>query len=182
MKENQPDLMAAPADAFDGEGVSPRGRRLAAAERQTVTRCDEGRGRRERRTLTSTTAPNDHADWPGVARRFRLTRERTVRGKTTSGTAFGITSLPRGRADAARLLKLTRQHWVIENGVFHVRDVTMGEDDCRVRTGSAPMILSTMRNVVLDVLNGLGVTNKAAALRRHAAHPQEGLMLVMPSG
>jgi hypothetical protein len=30
---------------------------------------------------------------------------------------------------------------MIENGVFHVRDVTLGEDGCRVRTGSAAMIL-----------------------------------------
>ena len=37
----------------------------------------------------------------------------------------------------------------IENGVFRVRDVTLGEDGCRMRTGGAPMILSTMRNVVL---------------------------------
>ncbi len=86
--------------------------------------------------------------------------------------------MPRERADARRRLRLTRQHWPIENGVFHVRDVTLGEDECRVRTGGAPMILSTMRNVVLNPLNGLGVANKAAALRRHAAHPAEALELV----
>jgi hypothetical protein len=125
---------------------------------------------------------NDYADWPGLAQCFKLVRERTVHGKTTSETVFGITSVPRGRADARRLLKLTRQHWQIENGVFHVRDVTLGEDDCRVRTGGAPMILSTLRNVVLNVLNGPGVANKAAALRRHAAHPREALMLLRPSG
>ena len=71
---------------------------------------------------------------------------------------------------------------MIENGVFYVRDVSMGEDACRVRTGAAAMILSTMRNVALNLLNGLGVANKAAALRRHAACPREALMLVRPSG
>lgn len=182
MKANQPDLLAALADAFDDGGVSPRERKLAGAERRTVTRCGKGHGRTERRTLTSTTALNDHAGWPGVAQCFRLVRERTVHGKTTSETVFGITSVPRERADAGRLLELTRQHWTIENGVFHVRDVTMGEDACRVRTGAAPMILSTMRNVVLNLLNGRGVTNKAAAQRRHAARPHEALMLVRPSG
>ena len=70
----------------------------------------------------------------------------------------------------------------IENGVFHVRDVTLGEDGCRVRTGGAAMILSTMRNVVLNLLSRMGVTNKAAALRRHSAHPGEALALVQPSG
>ena len=127
MKENQPDLLAALADAFDDGGVSPRERKLAEAERQTATRCNKGHGRIERRTLTSTTSLNDYADWPGVAQCFKLVRERTAHGKTTSETVFGITSVPRERADARRLLTLTRQHWQIENGVFHVRDVTMGE-------------------------------------------------------
>ena len=56
MKDNQPDLLAAIADAFDDRGVSPRERRLAAAERQTAASTDKGHGRVERRTLTSTTA------------------------------------------------------------------------------------------------------------------------------
>lgn len=170
------------ADAFDDEGVSPRERRLAEAERQTATRCNKGHGRIERRTLISTTALNDYADWPGLAQCFKLVRQRTIHGKTTSETVFGVTSVPRERANARRLLKLTRQHWMIENGVFHIRDVTMGEDACRVRTGAAPMILSTMRNVALNLMNRLGVTNKAATLRRHAAHPSEALKLVRPSG
>ena len=177
MRENQPDLLAALADAFEDRDVSPRERRLARAERQTVTRCDKGHGRGVRRTLTSTTALNDYVDWPGVAQCFRLVRERTVK-KTTSETVFGITSVPRDRADARRLLKLTRQHWQIENGVFHVRDVTFGEDACRARSGSAPYVLSALRNAAFTVLEQGGVANKAAALRRHAAHPAEALALV----
>lgn len=182
MKDNQPDLLAALADAFDDEGVSPRERKLAAAERRRTTTCNKGHGRIERRTLTSTTALNDYVDWPDVAQCFKLVRERTIHGKTTTETVLGITSMPRGKADAPQLLKLTRQHWMIENGVFYVRDVSLGEDGCRVRTGGAPMILSTMRNVVINLLNRIGAANKAAALRRYAAHPHEALMLVRPSG
>jgi hypothetical protein len=37
---------------------------------------------------------------------FRLTRERTAKGKTTVEVVYGITSLTRERADAARLLGL----------------------------------------------------------------------------
>jgi predicted transposase YbfD/YdcC len=182
VKENQPDLLAALADAFDDRGVSPRERRLAQQERRVAAGCNKGHGRFERRTLTSTTALNDYADWPGVAQCFKLVRERTIHGKTTAQTVFGITSMGRDLASARRLLKLTRQHWMIENGVFYVRDVSMGEDHCRVRTGAAAMILSTMRNVILNLLNKSGVTNKAQALRRHAAHPHEALKLVRPSG
>ena len=40
------------------------------------------------------------------------------------------------------------------------------------------MILSTLRNLALNLLNANAVTNKAAALRRHAAHPHEALALI----
>lgn len=132
----------------------------------------------ERRTLTSTVALSGYLDWPKVAQVFRLVRERTIHGETSRETVYGITSLGRQRADARRLLNLVRGHWGIENSVFHVRDVTMGEDHCRVRKGAAPLILATLRNAAIALLNLAGFTNKAAALRRHAAQPQEALSLV----
>ena len=190
MKENQPDLYAALADAFDDDGVSPRERRLAAAERQTARTVNKGHGRLERRTLTSTTALSDrrdgkdpYLDWPYLGQCFRLVRERTIHGKTTVETVYGITSLTRERADAKRLLKLVRQHWSVEM-LFYVRDVTLGEDACRVRTGSAPFVLSMLRNAAVVLLdqNPATAANKAAALRRHAAHPGEALALVRGYG
>ena len=39
-----------------------------------------------------------------------------------------------------------------------------GRDHCRVRTGSAPMILSTLRNLALNLLRGKAAPNKAAAI------------------
>ena len=178
MKGNQPDLLAAIADAFDDEGVSPRERRLARAERQTAASTDKGHGRLERRTLTSTTSLSDgYVDWPHLGQCFRLVRERTVNGTTTTETVFGITSLTRDQADAGRLLKLVRGHWSVES-LFWVRDVTFGEDACRARTGAAPVVLSALRNAAITLLDQSGAANKAAALRRHAAHPSEALALV----
>ena len=178
MKANQPDLLAALVDAFDDEGVSPREQKLARAERQSATTVGKGHGRAETRTLTATTALNDYADWPGLGQCFKLVRERTVNGKTTVETVFGITSLTRDQADAPRLLKLVRQHWGIEM-LFWVRDVTFGEDACRVRTGGGPATLADLRNAAFTILDQAGHDNKAAALRRHAAHPHEALALVM---
>lgn len=184
MKENQPDLLAAITDAFDDAGVSPRERRLAAAERQTARSTDKGHGRVERRALTSTTALSDrtggrepYLDWPGLGQCFRLVRERTLNGKTTSETVYGITSLTRDKADAKRLLTLVRAHWSVEM-LFHVRDVTFGEDACRARTGAAPFVLSGLRNVAIMLLDEHEHDNKAAALRRHAAFPAEALAMV----
>lgn len=156
----------------------PWERKLVAAERQTAVTTTKAHGRIETRTLTRSIALRDYVDWPDMAQAFRLVRQRTLRGKTTTETGYGITSLPPDRADADTLLRLTRQHWGIENRVFYVRDVTFGEDHCRVRTGSAPMILSTLRNLALNLLNRKAVSNKAAALRRHAAQPHEALALI----
>jgi hypothetical protein len=178
---NQPDLLAAIAGAFDDEGVSPRERRLAQAERQTATSTGKGHGRLEKRTLTSTTAlssgPEPYPDWPHLAQCFRLVRQRIVGGRTTTETVFGITSLTRDKAGAQRLLKLARAHWSVES-LFWVRDLTFGEDACRAATGSAPLVLSALRNAAITRLSRAGATNKAATLRRHAAHPLEALALV----
>jgi predicted transposase YbfD/YdcC len=122
-----------------------------------------------------------YLDFPGVKQSFKLTRTRTLRDratgefKTTSETVFGITSLSRQKADAGQLLSIVRSHWGIENKIFHVRDQTMGEDACRVRKDSAPIIFSTLRNSALNVLRNLGVGNRAAQMRRFCADPVKAL-------
>lgn len=139
----------------------------------------KGHGRIERRTLVSTTALNGYLDWPGVGQVFRLERQRTVGGKTTVEVVCGITSLTRAQADAGRLLALVRCHWEIENRLHYVRDVTLGEDACRVRSGSAPQVLAAVRNVAVYLLDGVAAASKAAATRRFAAHPREALHLIL---
>ena len=47
-----------------------------------------------------------------------------------------------------------RGHWEIENGLHWVRDVTMGEDKCRVRKGNAPQVLAALRNASLHLVAG----------------------------
>jgi predicted transposase YbfD/YdcC len=151
---------------------------LRREERQTATTADKGHGRVERRTLVSTTALTGYLDWPGARQVFRLTRERTAGGKTTVEVVYGITSLTREQADAGRLLGLVRQHWEIENRLHYVRDVTLGEDACRVRSGGAPQVLAAVRNVAVYLLEGVAAPSKAAATRRLAAHPREAVRLV----
>ncbi len=96
---------------------------------------------------------------------FELTRERTEKGKTTVEVVHGITSLSRERADAERLLELTREHWGIENGSHYRRDVTLGEDASRVRKGSAPEILAGLRNSIIHLVKDVA-PSLASAIRR----------------
>ena len=139
---------------------------------------DKGHGRIERRTIQTTTVLKHYSDWPGLEQAFQLRRQRTVRDKTTVEIAYGITSLSRQMADAHDLLELTRDHWGIENRLHWVRDVTFGEDACRIRKGSAPQIFASFRNTAITLLHAAGCANLAAQLRRHAAQPARALALI----
>jgi len=121
---------------------------------------------------------NGYLDWPGVGQVFELERVRQVGGKAEVEVVYGITSLTRAQADAARLLALVRGHWSIENRLHYVRDETLGEDRCRVRKGSGAQALAAVRNTVVHLLAGSEAPSRAAATRRYAAHPQEALALL----
>lgn len=108
-----------------------------------------------------------------------LERTRRIKGKQTVETVCAVTSLSRERASAERLLAISRGHWHIENRLHWVRDMSLGEDACRVRTGEAPEILAAIRNSVLWLLRSSGLSEIAATLRRHAAKPLEAMRLVM---
>ena len=88
-----------------------------------------------------------------------------------------ITSLPPEQADAARLLALSRAHWGIENRLHWVRDVTLGEDACRVRTGAAPQVLAACRNAVLTLVRRLGL-RVVAGIEHFQEHRRAALALV----
>ena len=123
------------------------------------------------------------AGWPSLAQVCRILREvEYVSGAQTGEThaewAYALTSLPPEQADPSRLERLWRGHWQIENGLHYVRDVTLGEDACQVRSGHAPANLTACRNAALNLLRRAGVTNVAAALRRHAMYPREALALL----
>jgi len=59
-----------------------------------------------------------------------------------------------------------------------VRDVTLGEDQCQVHTGSAAQALAALRNGVLTALRHQGWENIAAALRHYGASVQKALALI----
>ena len=132
---------------------------------QLATTIDKGHGRLEKRTLRTTTILTKHQDWVGLKQGFELIRERTVQGKKTVEVVHGITSLTPERADAQRLLELTRRHWGIENELHYRRDVTLGEDASRVRKGVAPQVMAALRNSVVHVLSAVAAPSLAAAMR-----------------
>jgi predicted transposase YbfD/YdcC len=118
-----------------------------------------------------------YIDWPGAAQICRITRERTVKGKTSVEVVHAITSLPRRRAGAAELLALARDHWSIENLLHGHRDVALGEDACRTRRRNGPQTLAALRNACLTVMRRFGL-RPVEALEQFAENRSQALDMI----
>jgi hypothetical protein len=65
---------------------------------------------------------------------------------------YYATSLTTEELTEDELLEVVRGHWsAIENGVHHRRDVSFGEDACRVAQRSAAHALATLRNLAIGL-------------------------------
>ena len=143
------------------------------------TSDDRGHGRTEHRALTVLPAPAG-LGFPAAAQIARITRRRTdhATGKTATQTGFVVTSLPADLADPAHIADLLRGHRQIENRLHWVRDVGFGEDASRVRTGNAPRVMASLRNLAISALRLAGHTSIAAGLRHMARDSNRPLQLL----
>lgn len=139
---------------------------------------EKSRGRIEKRTLRTTSILTVGPSWAGLEQGFEITRERTVRGKTTVEVVYGITSLSPEEATAANLLSILRNHWRIENELHYVRDVTLCEDACRVRRGSAPQVLAAVRNSVIHLVSDFPSENCQDAIEQLQIDRNKALKLI----
>lgn len=119
-------------------------------------------------------------DFPHVGQVFWIAREITHlnKNKQSLEIAYGITSLTPENASPERLLELNRQHWGIENRLHWVRDETFGEDRSQIRTGNAPRVMATIRNLAITILRKSGATNIAKAIRQLAWKSHAALTLI----
>jgi hypothetical protein len=106
-------------------------------------------------------------DWPGLQQVFKVERQVTSlrTGKCTYEVAYGITSVPHERADAACLLAWTRHHWGIENGLHYRRDTTLKEDATRMASSSQATVVATINNFIVGLAGKLGFANLPTMLR-----------------
>jgi predicted transposase YbfD/YdcC len=173
VKENQPQLREDIATVF---ALPP----IVGETRTVAETVDCGHGRIEQRRLHASDVLVGYSDWPGLAQVFQLERQVITKktGVVRQEVVAGVTSLPLAHADAARLLRLVRGHWHIENHSHWVRDVTFGEDQSQVRCDSLPQVMAALRNTVIGLMRQAGHTNIAAACRRFAAQPTLALALM----
>ena len=149
-----------------------------------------GHGRTETRTCQVLDAP--WGIFPGAGQIARITRTvtRTVctRGgrtltrtrKTSTQTAYIITSLTAREAAPAHIAAYVRGHWTIENQIHWIRDVTFREDASAVRTASRPRVLATLRNLAIGLLRQAGYTSIAAARRQIEYDTAQLLAILTP--
>ena len=173
VKQNQPTLCQRLQQAFTISADLP-------ADVCQVTHYDKGHGRIERRQLMVSAQVTNTLGWPYAAQAFQLHRTRTEcrSGKVTEQTVYGITSLAPLTTPPAALLDWTRQHWSIENGLHYRRDVTFGEDRCRMKSGRAAECLAIFNNLAIGLLRWLGWDNVARARRHYDAHWLEALQVI----
>jgi predicted transposase YbfD/YdcC len=83
-------------------------------------------------------------------------RERVMLNPTSEESSdeigYYVTSIAEREMSDNELHDVIRGHWsAIENGVHHRRDVSFGEDACRVAQRNAAHALATLRNLAIGL-------------------------------
>jgi predicted transposase YbfD/YdcC len=177
VKENQPQLLQDIGMCFGSEP-------LPGEERGTARTLNKGHGRLEEREIVTSSALKDFlADWPGLEQVLKITHTviHLKTGNTTKETVFAITSLPVERGSPRTLLEASRGHWIIENSVHWVRDVTLGEDSCAVHKNRAHQVLAALRNLLFALVWLDNYKSIAAAVDEYSAQPLQAFRSMGPT-
>lgn len=114
--------------------------------------------------------------WMGQIRRYRRFLHQTEwNSVTTTFWIAGGKNLP--PLSPAQIQYHLRRHWVIENGVFHVRDVTYAEDRLHGRCIGLP--LSALRNSAINLIRHAGFQYIIDAKRYLPSLPDIGLSWIL---
>ena len=128
--------------------------RIDPPDLQRYEETDAGHGRIETRIIAVRTKLPAYLDtlWPGLTQIARIERRREHRAFCERQVTYAITSLSPQTHGPDALLNLSRKHWHVENRLFHVRDVTFGEDRSKVRSGAAPQVMAHIRDTALTII------------------------------
>jgi predicted transposase YbfD/YdcC len=169
VKENQPTLYEDIRLLFD---PPPSLASLPLLDQREARTVDRGHGRRDDvRQLVASTDLNGSVEWPGLAQVFRLRRTWREHGQPKQALHYGITSLSPEAGPPERLLALKRGHWIIENGLHRVKDVSLGEDRSLIHQGQGPTVMALLRDAAVSLLQRAGIRQITARLRYHSQHP-----------
>ena len=147
---------------------------------------DKGHGRIERRRCAAIDVSG--AEWDGFVdlhgrrQAIRIERERECLkdGKRSTEVTWCLTSLDADRAGPEELLRLVREHWIIENRLHYVRDFTYDEDRCRAHVRHMPRNLACLTNAAIAIVRCDDRFRYVPEANRHyAARPQDALDAIL---
>lgn len=112
---------------------------------------EKSRGRVEERLCIAVDASDlvESKEWAGLKTAARITRRRTLEGKTSEENIYYISDLG---MDATKIARAAREHWGVENGLHYALDVVLDEDGHIYRDRNGARNLSAVRKIVLAAL------------------------------
>jgi predicted transposase YbfD/YdcC len=148
LKDNHPGLRQEVEAAFlhpDALGIAKNKLNVCRVE-------NKGHGRREARTVSVISDVNGLTtadDWKKLRSIVKVERKRTVGEKTSTETAYYLSSL---KVSAATMGKRIRAHWSIENSLHWSLDVVFAEDQSRIRSRNGAANMTQVRKLALSLL------------------------------
>jgi hypothetical protein len=91
--------------------------------------------------------------FPGARLAARLETRVKRKGQWQRETVYLLSSLTLAQLEAAGLLALKRGYWVVESRLHHCLDITLQEDQSRVRTAAPARVLGTLRRIMVSLAN-----------------------------
>ena len=91
--------------------------------------------------------------FPGARLVARLQTRVKRDGQWYREVIYLVSSLTLEELQAQGMLSLKRGYWVVESRLHHCLDITLREDQSRVRTPGAARVLGTIRRVVVSLAN-----------------------------
>lgn len=126
------------------------------------------RGRKEKRTI-KTYKVNEYIkeNWPKAKTIIYVKRERTIKNRKAISYSYYLSNIS---VKAKEFAIGIRHHWGIENRLHYVKDVTLKEDESKIRSGNAPAILSLIRNLVINIARTNGENRIKKYMRQCAGN------------
>jgi predicted transposase YbfD/YdcC len=168
VKANQPGLLR------DAKAAIAQAERKNA--RKVATR-DAAHGRKEIRTALVAPAKElaEQHDFPGLV---AVARVKSKRGRDkTIERHFLLTR----QYTPAKLLRIARQHWGIENTLHWTLDVVLDEDQARSRKDNAPENLAVLRRLALNIVRAHPDTKTSTRAKLKRAAWNDNFLLEMLS-
>jgi predicted transposase YbfD/YdcC len=109
----------------------------------------------------------DHKDWPGLSSLVAVESQRIIGDKISTERRYFISSL--SDTDAKTIGPMIRNHWGVENKLHWSLDVSLGEDDCRIRKGFGAENVSRLRRIALNLLKQERTAKCGIKIKQHKA-------------